>query len=168
MHTSCCIFAALFPLFVGCNRPDPTAPNTAANLDAGSNPNSTASSTDVVQPAATGTLFVKVPPAYTGIEFLNRIDKDHDDSRLYISGFASGGIAIGDVDGDELPDVYLTNGPGQNRLYRNMGNLRFEDITEHSGVALEGIWSAGPAFADFDNDGDLDLHVCNYDSPNSL
>jgi len=72
------------------------------------------------------------------------------------------GVAVGDIDQDGLPDVYLT-ALGRNRLFRNLGRSRFEDITESARVAgEEKEWSTGASFADLDNDGDLDLFVCNY------
>jgi len=72
------------------------------------------------------------------------------------------GVAVGDIDNDGLPDVYLT-ALHRNRLFHNLGQGRFKDITESAGVAGdEKEWSTGASFADLDNDGDLDLFVCNY------
>jgi hypothetical protein len=72
------------------------------------------------------------------------------------------GAAVGDVDGDGLPDVFLT-AVGPNRLFRNLGGGRFEDITGKAGVAGDPErWSTSAAFLDFDSDGDLDLFVANY------
>ena len=81
----------------------------------------------------------------------------------------AGGLALFDYDGDGLQDIYFTNGAGgetlrkdsfrySNRLYRNLGGMRFEDVTEAAGVAGEGF-SMGAAAADFDNDGHADLFV---------
>jgi len=71
------------------------------------------------------------------------------------------GVAVGDYDGDGRIDVFLA-AVGTNRLLHNRGN-RFADVTAASGVAgAEGAWSTGAAFFDYDNDGDLDLFVCNY------
>lgn len=68
------------------------------------------------------------------------------------------GAAWGDVDGDGYPDIYLTNHLNRARLYRNLGNGRFEDVSERyfSSGDLEGD-KHGVAWADFDNDGDQDL-----------
>ncbi len=72
------------------------------------------------------------------------------------------GAAIGDFDNDGLVDVFLT-AVGANRLFRNLGEGRFEDITDAAGVAGEADrWSTSAGWFDYDNDGDLDLFVCNY------
>ena len=72
------------------------------------------------------------------------------------------GIAAGDYDGDGFVDVFIT-AVGENRLLRNQGGRRFEDVTFQTGVAGESsAWSTGAAFVDYDRDGDLDLVVCNY------
>lgn len=119
-------------------------------------------------PPADTTLFHALSPEESGIRFVNEVQNDHPLSRLYILGFACGGIAIGDVDGDGLADVYCTGGPRDNVLYRQTDNLQFVDITKRAGVAASGLWSTGSEFVDVDNDGDLDIHVCNYDAPNLL
>src|SRR5207237_9835489 len=93
----------------------------------------------------------------TGIHFTNTITLD---SALWNRHLAQGGgVALGDVDGDGLPDVYLTSNQGSNVLYRNLGGWRFEDVTAKAGVALTGRHSTGAVLADVDGDGDLDLHV---------
>jgi enediyne biosynthesis protein E4 len=72
------------------------------------------------------------------------------------------GVACGDFDNDGRVDVYLT-AVGENRLFRNLGGGKFADVTAPAGVAgPAGEWSTGAAFADMDNDGDLDLFVVNY------
>ncbi|HLU47540.1 MAG TPA: VCBS repeat-containing protein, partial [Planctomycetota bacterium] len=77
------------------------------------------------------------------------------------AAFFGMGVAIGDVDGDGLSDLFFT-AVGRNRLFRNLGG-KFEDVTDAAGVAGgDGVWSTSAAFADFDRDGDLDLFVCNY------
>ena len=70
------------------------------------------------------------------------------------------GVAVGDYDGDGLPDLYVTN-VGRNTLLRNEGGGRFRDATEEAGVGHE-AWGTSCAFFDGDADGDLDLYVVNY------
>ena len=83
------------------------------------------------------------------------------DSGLNVA-FYGMGVAIGDYDNDGLPDVYCT-AVGSNRLFRNLGEGKFTDTTKQAGVAGgENEWGTSAAFADIDNDGDLDLFVCNY------
>jgi len=69
------------------------------------------------------------------------------------------GCAVGDIDNDGRPDVYVL-GVNGNTLYRNTGDGRFEDATEKAGLR-GGRWSTSAAFVDYDRDGDLDLYVAN-------
>jgi enediyne biosynthesis protein E4 len=72
------------------------------------------------------------------------------------------GAAVGDYDNDGLVDVFVT-GVGENRLFRNAGGGRFEDVTALAGIVNDPArWSTSAAFVDYDNDGRLDLFVCNY------
>ena len=108
-------------------------------------------------PARGGPGFTVVPPSRTGIRFTNTVTLD---SALWNRHLAQGGgVALGDVDGDGLPDIYLTSNQGSNALYRNLGGLQFEDITARAGVALTGRHATGAVFADVDADGDWDLLV---------
>jgi hypothetical protein len=90
----------------------------------------------------------------------------------YIFDTPSGGVAIFDYDGDERPDIYLVNGStiaalqGKEKapraaLYRNLGNWKFEDVTDKAGVANE-RWGFGVAVGDYDNDGRPDMYVANF------
>ena len=101
--------------------------------------------------------FESMPASQTGIRFSNDVALD---SALWNRHLAQGGgVAIGDVDGDGLPDIYFTANQGSNALYRNLGGWRFEDITARAGVALAGRHSTGATFADVAGDGHLDLLV---------
>lgn len=93
-------------------------------------------------------------------------------AKEYIFEVPSGGVAIFDYDGDGLPDVYLLNGStlaamqGKEKaprasLYHNLGNWKFEDVTDKAGVANE-RWGMGVAAGDYDNDGRPDLFVGNF------
>ena len=78
------------------------------------------------------------------------------------------GIAIADVDGDGLSDVYFVNQVGGNELWRNAGGGRFENITAAAGVAVAGRVGVTASFADIDNDGDPDLYVTTVRGGNVL
>src|SRR6267154_355238 len=106
-------------------------------------------------------LFVAVAPEASGITFANTLPQD--DSALnivnYLYYYNGGGVAAGDIDGDGLVDLYFTSNLGANRLYRNLGNFRFEDITARAGVADSVGWKSGVTMADVNGDGRLDIFV---------
>ena len=92
----------------------------------------------------------------TGVEFTNELQGD-----LYLTNAVAhngAGVAIGDVDGDGWPDIYLCNLQGPNRLYRNLGDWRFEEVNLGE-AACAGQLSTGVTFTDVDGDADLDLLV---------
>ena len=77
-------------------------------------------------------------------------------------------VAVADVDGDGLYDIYFANQVGGNELWKNLGHGRFQNITDQAGVGLAGRVSVGAAFADIDNDGDQDLFVTTVRGGNVL
>jgi hypothetical protein len=81
-------------------------------------------------------------------------------------------VAIGDYDNDGLPDIFVVSKTGSCRLFRNLGNWKFEDVTEKAGVGDHGsaarIWKQGATFVDVNNDGLLDIYVCRFNAPNLL
>jgi hypothetical protein len=103
----------------------------------------------------------------TGIRFRHN---DGSSGRRYIAENMTAGLALFDYNGDGRIDVYLLNGaplPGadvpvapRNALYRNDGSWRFTDVTDEAGVGDRGH-GLGAVAADYDNDGDTDLFVCN-------
>lgn len=95
--------------------------------------------------------------------YRNRGDGTFEDSTeragVGFHGFTHG-LAVGDVDNNGFPDLYLAN-LGQNVLYLNQGDGTFRDASQTSGVQC-GLWSSGAALFDYDRDGDLDLYVSCY------
>ena len=114
------------------------------------------------------TLFEQLSGEQTGINYGLDWGNPADHLKEFLFITPVGGICTGDFDGDRLPDVYITSPKGGNRLFRNLGDFKFEDVTESAGVADPSFWGTGASFVDIDNDGDLDLYACGYECPNKL
>ena len=106
-------------------------------------------------------LFTRLSAAETGVDFVNRLEEQDAFNVLeYEYFYNGGGVAVGDVNGDGLPDLYLSANMFQDRLYLNRGGLTFEDATEAAGLASELSWTTGVVMADANGDGHLDIYVC--------
>ncbi len=136
------------------------------------------------------TLFATLAPADTGIVTDNRYDDPKMWRNLYdafVYGSSGCGVAIGDYDGDGRPDVFVVSKTGRCRLFRNLGNWKFEDVSDRAGLPggeaggwMKGMfgapaltdpidqWKQGATFVDVNNDGRLDLYVCRAGAPNWL
>ncbi|MDQ4044316.1 MAG: VCBS repeat-containing protein, partial [Chloroflexota bacterium] len=103
--------------------------------------------------------FRLLTPEQTGVAFANTLTPN--DSHNYLEDFFfynGAGVAVGDINNDGLPDIYLTGNMVSSRLYLNKGDMRFEDVTESAGVTTD-RWATGATMVDIDGDGDLDIYV---------
>ena len=105
-------------------------------------------------------LFESLDAAKTGVIFENKLTENEQWNIVqYLYFYNGGGVAVGDINGDMLPDIYFTSNQGANKLYLNKGGFQFEDITDKAGVAdMEG-WKTGVTMADVNADGRLDIYV---------
>jgi hypothetical protein len=125
------------------------------------------------RPFARGrTMFVELPAEATGVKTDNAYDDPRMKGDLYQEFETSSvgtGVAIGDYDGDGLPDIFVVSKTGGCRLFRNLGGYKFEDVTQKAGVGgTPGVWTQGATFVDVNNSGRLDIYVCRYNAPNLL
>lgn len=118
-----------------------------------------------VLPVAPGghTGFSVIAPEKSGVWFTNYLAAEVLATNSSL--IAGAGVALGDIDGDGLCDIYLCSLSGRNALYHNLGNWRFEEIAEQAGVVCAGQVSRGAVFADVNGDGALDLLVTSDGGP---
>ena len=107
------------------------------------------------------TLFRLVSPEESGIDFVNTLEEKDTINILTVQYMYHGGaVAIGDFNNDGLSDIFFSGNMVPNRLYLNRGKMKFEDVTEQSGIAVINKWNSGVALADVNTDGWLDIYVC--------
>ena len=112
-------------------------------------------------PPADGRLFTLLPSSYTGVRFENRLTDTRDDNVFtYRNHYNGGGVAIGDLTGDGLPEIVLGSNQGGIRLYLNEGKFHFRDVTDAAGIRRTRPWTTGITLADVNGDGLLDIYVC--------
>lgn len=144
-----------------------TTANTAARKAALAERPAIASTDFATSSERTGK-FTELDPAETGIDYVNHWEITEENSDAFATSYIANGVAIGDYDADGKPDVFVAGQQDGGRLYRNLGNMKFEDVTSKIGIDPAGMWSVGAAFVDLNNDGRLDLYVYGYGCPNRL
>ncbi len=117
-------------------------------------------------PAVTGSRFTLLPAEKTGVLFQNDLPySDTFNCYLFRNFYNGGGVAIGDINNDGLPDLFFCGNMVSNRLYLNRGKFQFEDVTEAAGLLTKKVWTAGVAFADVNGDGWLDIYTTKSGAP---
>lgn len=112
------------------------------------------------KPAAEG-YFKRIASTDSGISFSNDITELEDFNIFsYRNFYNGGGVALGDINGDGLIDVFLTSNMGENKLYLNKGDFKFDDISGQAGINQTNGWSTGTVMVDINADGLLDIYVC--------
>ena len=112
------------------------------------------------KPTIPATLFEKMD--HTGIQFTNTVVDEKENNIFKYRNFYNGaGVGIGDINNDGLPDVFFTANQGANKLFLNKGDFNFEDISVKAGFVEKKEWSTGVTMVDINNDGWLDIYVCN-------
>lgn len=107
-------------------------------------------------------LFQLQSSSQTGVDFVNKVTDTKDFNILtYHNFYNGGGVAIGDVNNDGKPDIFFTSNQEQNKLFINKGNWKFEDATSTSLIMSNHKWHTGVAMVDINNDGWLDIYICN-------
>ena len=156
--------------------PDPASPNTRDNAAESAADHIQAIATQgpsleelyefsIQNSAAKG--FVDLDPKHTGISLMHKWNPPAK-HRSLVSQIFGNGVAIGDYDNDGLADIYIANQVDAGRLYKNLGNMQFEDVTQQVGIDPSDMWVYGTTFVDINNDGLLDLYLCGQDCPNRL
>ncbi|HYI78659.1 MAG TPA: VCBS repeat-containing protein [Chryseolinea sp.] len=114
-------------------------------------------------------LFRLVSPEESGVDFINTVEEKDTINILTVQYMYHGGaVAIGDFNNDGLSDIFFSGNMVSNRLYLNKGQMKFEDVTEQSGVNGIEKWNSGVALADVNADGWLDIYVCATISDDSI
>ena len=113
-------------------------------------------------------MFDLISPNQTGIHFANNLQEDLVTNIFnYEYYYNGGGVAIGDINNDGLPDIYFSGTKVENKLYLNKGNFQFEDITASAGVGGGEGFKTGVTMVDINGDGLLDIYVCKTGKFNS-
>lgn len=114
------------------------------------------------------TLFDRLDAERTGINFVREWKPPAKWAAEISGSFTGGGVCLGDFDNDGDADVFLSRQTDGGRLYENLGDFKFQDVTEKLGMSSPDVWGAGCTWVDVNGDGWLDLYLCAFDAPNRL
>ncbi|WP_439489033.1 VCBS repeat-containing protein [Algoriphagus sp.] len=104
--------------------------------------------------------FERISNKKSRVSFKNQLKEDAYNNILrYEYFYNGGGVAIGDLDNDGLEDIFFTGNMVANKVYKNLGNFKFEDKTKFSGISGKVSWTTGVTMADVNGDGLLDIYV---------
>lgn len=110
---------------------------------------------------STPTLFLKHDSSTTNIEFSNVLDENSGLNILnYLYYYNGAGVAAADYNNDGLIDLYFTSNEGADKLYLNLGNFKFKEVSQASGIMNKTGWTTGVSNIDVNNDGLMDLYIC--------
>ncbi len=141
-NSSCCILIFVFIWLSGCDSTERSLGKTGLTND------------------STSPVFSLLDPQESGLYFINEVEENNQLNILtYEYLYNGGGVAIGDINQDSLPDVFLSGNLFGGRLFLNKGNLEFEQISETAGVFQQG-WSTGVSMIDINHDGYDDIYIC--------
>lgn len=105
--------------------------------------------------------FINVDSSISGIDFSNDLNPNGDLNIIeYLYYYNGGGVALGDINNDGLDDIYFSANQNSDKIYLNLGDLKFKDISLTSGISKDPTWSTGVTMVDVNDDGFLDIYVC--------
>ncbi|MEM9823061.1 MAG: VCBS repeat-containing protein, partial [Bacteroidota bacterium] len=126
-----------------------------------SDPNPNNSTPTLQNVAPSGPQFHLLSPQQSGLQFTNTVKESKEFHHLlWESVYYGGGVAVGDLNNDGLPDLYFTGNQVNDALYLNQGKLKFKDISQKAGIDQKAGWSTGVTMVDINADGWLDIYVC--------